>query len=89
MTPVIRLSGGFILRADSMQWVVAKEKTRQSGDKAGEVYEETMGYFSSLPAALNKVLEFRLREAEVSELGEIRELILSFRKEMGDLLDGN
>lgn len=85
MTPKLKFKGDFIVRSDGLQWIVAKEKIRQKGDQEGVPYEEGMGYYPSLSSALNRVLEFQLRESDAKSVEELRSVVEDFRKEVGGI----
>jgi hypothetical protein len=77
--------GKYTVQPDATGWMVVETKTRQSGDKAGEDYTTALGYFARLPDALDKVLEYRLRESDATDARGLAAEIRAFRAELEPL----
>lgn len=74
--------GRYTVQPDASGWMVTESKTRQSGKDAGEDYTVPAGYFARLPDALEKVLEFKLRDSDATDAATLAAEIRAFRAEL-------
>ena len=65
----------WFLTADTKCWILQREVIVNSGPHKGKVSTAVEGYYSSLRAAINSVLEHKLRNSEVKTLTDLQELI--------------
>lgn len=71
--PYIKLENGFVITADSYQWITGEEKDYKSGEREGETYinPNTKRFHSNLFSALKYISDQHLRESEAESLQEL------------------
>lgn len=82
----IEFRGGYLLRSDTNNWIVAQTLQFASGKRAGESYESLIGFYPTLPAALTGLLDHKLRQSDAASLQELKTLIGDFRVEVAEQL---
>lgn len=77
---LIPLSNNLFLTSDSKQYIIQKEKIRESGNNVGEKYMEDQGYYSSIPIALNAYKDEIIRSSDVKTFAELTKLLNQIRE---------
>lgn len=75
--------GNYLLRADSLQYIVAKPT--KTGKGAG-TSEQALGYFTSLPGALKFIVEQGVRETEFRDIAEVSQRIEEIKAQINKAL---
>ena len=71
------------ITSDSRQYLLQEIKTVLNGDKKGEVYESTLGYYSTISNTLKAYRELQIRSSNVTTIDEL----LEFIKQLDSKLD--
>jgi hypothetical protein len=82
----IKLSSGLVLKADAAGWTLCEEKVVQSGEKAGEVRDSDLGYYSTLYTALCGVQDEEARRSGATTVEGLIHAITRLRTDLGALL---
>lgn len=70
----IELGNGLLLeRADDRNWHLTKLKTKTKGDRAGETYEEHVGWYGSLAVAARGALDQMVGDSDAKNVLELVE----------------
>lgn len=71
----IKLDEKHQIVSDSRQYLLQEIKVVSTGEKKGETYEDTLGYYSKIENALKAYKELRIRNSEATSIDELLELI--------------
>lgn len=88
----IDLGGRFALDRDSLQWILLRAGESKDGGvsrtKSGEVHYKPVGYFPTLRAALDRMVDMRLGETHVDDWRELVRTIDARLMELESCLPG-
>jgi hypothetical protein len=79
--------GKLVLTADDSQWLVVREKVRQTGKRKGERYDETVAYCTRLGDAVYRMGDQTLRESDATDVARLREELAEFQRKCAALLN--
>ena len=74
--------GKYKLSSNSMNYIISEEIQNQ---KTGEMYDTNHSYHMTILAAINNVLERRLRESDATTLVELKTELTAHRNELGEI----
>ena len=78
----------FRITSDPMQFILQERRERQDGNKKGEEYWNTIGYYSSLETALNDYKTYRIKVSDADGYKQIIELLEKLEKEIKTISRG-
>lgn len=85
--PYVKFDDGFVLTADSRQWVTGLEKQYDSGEKEGQTYLTEKRYHLQLSDALITLTERRLQRTEAETLDKLLRTYEQFAMEIEEAFD--
>lgn len=85
----IKIDDKYSITSDSRQYLLQETKVVTEGEKKGEEYEVTAGYFGTIAGALKGYKELQIRTSNIGTISELMDLIKELDKKIETLLKGN
>lgn len=84
----IELDNKHRLISDSMNYIIEETKVVKDGDRKGEEYKVSVGYYSTLQGALKGYKELKIRTSDAKTINEILEVVKETDNKINEILGG-
>lgn len=81
----IKIDSKYKIISDSRQLILQEEKTVLEGDKKGETYSISLGYYSTLKGVLRGYRELQIRKSDARHIDDLITLIKKLDKKIDKL----
>ena len=80
--------GNYVLHSDSNQFILKQEKTRQEGNRKGEKYMDTVGFYPRLESAIESIVQRVAMGSDAKDLATLADEIRAYKDIVRDALVG-
>lgn len=77
----------YVIRSDESNIILQTKKVAKEGKKQGEEYFNTVGYYSTLEGALNRVLDLKIKGCGANSIQEVLVAIKEIKSEIHKVLN--
>lgn len=85
----IKIDDKYQIGSDARQYILQECKTVLEGDRKGETYLDSVGYYNTIYSALKAYKEAQIRNSDVTTIDELMDLIKELDVKIETLLKSN